>query len=287
VLKKLRAYYQTLKPERTYANVITTGAGFLLASRWQVHWWLLLAIVIGTTLVVLSACAANNCTDRGVDAKMPRTKKRALVTGFLPIRNVAFLAIVLGIAGFVVLITSVNWLTVLIGAIAYVDYVVLYAWSKRHTIYSTLIGTISGAAPLVAGYTAVTGRFDATAVLLGILMICWQMPHFYAIGIFRHEDYRAAGLPVWPVRRSLRNTQYWILLYTAGFTASCIGLAVMGAIGAIGAVTLSLLGMYWLAIGFKGFRMPDSKKWARSMFGLSLVIVLVVSVILPLATVLP
>src|SRR6187551_1976221 len=138
-----KTYYPTLKPERTYANVITTLASFLFAARMSVDWALLMATLGGTTLVVMSACAANNCTDRGIDAKMSRTRKRALVTHQASVQSVAALAVVLGVVGFALLVAYVNCLTVLLGAIAYVDYVVLYAWSNPTTPQSTLIGPVS------------------------------------------------------------------------------------------------------------------------------------------------
>jgi len=284
---RVKAYYQTLKPERTAANVITTVAGFLLACRWHIEWPLLLATVSGTTLVVLSACAANNCTDRGIDACMPRTKNRVLVTGVIPVRNVALLAILCGVTGFGILILAVNWLTVVIGALAYFDYVVLYAWSKRHTPYSTLIGTISGAAPLVAGYTAVTGQFTSTALLLGLLMIFWQMPHFYAIGIFRRADYSAAKLPIWPVKYGIRNTQIWMLIYTVLYLVALLLLAAIGSVGLIGSGVLAVLAAYWLFKGMQGFTAAQPEKWARGIFGFSLIMVIVLSVALPLGAIAP
>ena len=274
---KLRAYYEALKPERTYANVMTTAAGFLFACQWHINWALLFYVLIGTTLVVMSACAANNYTDRGIDARMPRTKERATVTGQVSGRGLLIIAAVFGLVGLAILAVHVNWVTMLIGAIAYVDYVVLYAWSKRTTPHSTLIGTISGAAPLVAGYTAVTGRFDLTALLLGLIMIFWQMPHFYSIGIFRRADYAAAKLPVWPVRYGVRSTQVWILVYTSLYLLAVLALAAFGHGGAAFAVVIGVLGLYWLWRGVSGFKHQDAVKWARGMFGFSLVTLLVLS----------
>jgi protoheme IX farnesyltransferase len=282
----LRAYYSTLKPERTYANVMTTLAGFLFACRWHIDWGLLTATVMGTTLIVASACAVNNCTDRTIDARMPRTRKRPLVTNMMPVRNVALLAVVLGAAGFGLLIAYVNWLTVLIGVIGYIDYVVFYSWSKRRNVYSTLIGTVSGAAPIVAGYTAVTARFDSTALLLALIMTFWQMSHFYAIGIFRRDDYKAASLPIWPVQRGVASTRRWILIYIVLYLAAVTALTVTGNAGYIYLILAGSAGLYWLAVGLKRMGSVEPTPWARSMFGLSLVALLVLSATLSVGSVL-
>ena len=287
MLHKLQAYYAALKPERTYANVMTTAAGFLFACQWHVNWALLFYVLVGTTLVVMSACAANNYTDRGIDARMPRTRQRATVTGQVSGRGLLIIAAVFGLVGLAILAVHVNWVTVLVGSVAYVDYVVLYAWSKRTTPYSTLIGTISGAAPLVAGYTAVTGRFDLTALLLGLVMIFWQMPHFYSIGIFRRKDYAAADIPVWPVKYGVRSTQVWILVYTALYLLAVVALAVFGSAGVVFTAATGLLGLYWLWRGLAGFKQLDATKWARGMFGFSLVTLLVLSAAIAAAPLLP
>jgi protoheme IX farnesyltransferase len=272
-MNRLRAYYSALKPERTYANVMTTAAGFLFATGWHFGWKLCVATLLGTTFFVMSACAANNCTDRGIDAQMPRTRKRPTVTGELPVRNLAIVAVALGIVGFG-LLAYANWLTVLVGAIAYFDYIVLYGWSKRHSIHSTLIGTICGAAPIVAGYTAVTGRFDLDALLLFLVMVFWQMPHFYAIAIFRREDYAAASLPIWTVVKGVRSAQHWILVYTALYLATVLALA-WHETGVVFGVVVGGMAVYWL--GLKGLRHQKPEKWARGMFGFSLITLLVLS----------
>ncbi len=282
-MNKLKAYYDALKPERTYANVMTTAAGFLFASKWHGEWLLFLYVLLGTTLIVMSACAANNVIDRNIDATMPRTKKRATVTGEVSPTRLTFISIVFGLVGFAVLAVHVNWVTVVVGAIAYIDYVVLYGWSKRTTPHSTLVGTLSGAAPLVAGYTAATGRFDATALLLALVMIFWQMPHFYAIGIFRRDDYKAGKLPIWPVKYGVRNTQYWILVYTALYLLAVIALAVFGSAGVAFASVMGVLGLYWLYRGLAGFKALEPVKWARGMFGLSLITLVVLSAMLALS----
>lgn len=279
---RLRAYYYALKPERTYANVMTTAAGFLFACAWHINWTLLLATLGGTTLVVMSACAANNATDRSIDLLMPRTRKRATATGEVSVRSVVALAVVFGLAGFAVLLMYVGALVALLGLIGYVDYVVLYSWSKRKTPQSTLIGTISGAIPLVAGYVAVSGRIDLTALLLGLVMTFWQMGHFYSIAIFRRKDYAAGKIPVWSVRYGVKSTQKWLLFYVALYVLAILGLASQVSGGWALGVVIGLMGVYWLYRGFAGFRALEPEKWARGMFGLSLVILLTFSGIIAL-----
>lgn len=275
----LRNYYAALKPERSYANVMTTAAGFLFATRWHhIAGGLCFATLFGTTLIVMSACATNNCTDRELDARMPRTKRRPTVTGEVPVVRLATIAVLLGLAGFIVLAVWVNWLVVLLGIIGYIDYVLLYAWTKRTTPWSTLVGTISGAVPLVAGYVAVTGHIDMTALVLGLVMIFWQMPHFYAIGIFRLKDYKAGNVPVWPVRYGVKNTQIWMLVYTMLYAIAIVLLGVVGSTGVMFVVILGLLSLYWAWRGERGLRTERPETWARGMFGLSLIVLLVFSV---------
>jgi heme o synthase len=286
-MKPFKDYYAALKPERTYANVMTTGAGFLFASKWSIDWGLLTATLVGTTLVVMSACAVNNCTDRGIDAQMPRTRKRPTVSGDVPMARLATLAVVLGVAGFVTLALWVNWLVVLLGVVGYIDYVVLYGWTKRTTPWSTLVGTISGAVPIVAGYVAVLGHFTPTALALGLVMLFWQMPHFYAISIFRHKDYKAGGLPVWSVRYGVRSTQAWLLAYTFLYLAALAFFIVVGSTGILFAAVMGLLGIYWLWLGLKGFKAERPEKWARGMFGFSLITLLVLSAGVAVAPLLP
>ena len=283
----LKAYYEALKPERTYANVMMTLAGFLFASAWHLNWLLLFYTLVGTTLIVMSACAANNLTDRGLDARMPRTKQRATVTGEVSPGRLLAIAIVFGVVGIAILLLHVNWLTALLGAIGYIDYVVFYAWTKRTTIHSTLVGTIAGAVPLVAGYTAVIGRFDVTALLLGLVMVFWQMPHFFAISIFRLKDYKAGGLPVWPVKKGVRNTQVWMIVYTVLYVLSVVSLTVFGTASASFAAAMAVLGVYWLYQGVNGFRSEQHEKWARGMFGFSLITLLALAGMLAVSPLLP
>lgn len=195
------------KPGIVYGNTLTATAGFLLGAKGAIDYWLLLATLAGIAFIIGSACVFNNYIDRDIDAKMVRTKKRALAHGLVPAGKAITYASLLGIIGFFILSLSTNFLTVALGTVAFFDYVVLYGISKRRTAYSTIVGSIAGAIPPAAGYTAVTNRLDGGAVLLFIILVFWQMPHFYAIAMYRYDDYKAAGLPVLPVKKRYENYQ--------------------------------------------------------------------------------
>lgn len=253
---------------------MTTLAGFLLASNGHINFGLLLAVVGGTCLIVASACAFNNYFDRDIDSSMQRTKTRALVKGDIPTWSALTYAAVLAISGFTILAVYTNLPTVIAGIVGIVDYLLLYGISKRRSVYSTLIGSICGATPIVAGYTAVTGRFDAGALLLFLIMVFWQMPHFYAIAIYRRDDYAKANLPIWSVKKGIAATKVQMLIYTVLFTAVTACLSLFGYAGKVYFIVSVLLGLIWLYKCLQGFRAVDDAKWARDMFGWSLIVLL-------------
>lgn len=266
---------------------MTTIAGFLLAANGHIRIGLLIAAVTGTALVIASACVFNNIIDRDIDKKMSRTKKRALVQGSISIRAAILYGVVLGLLGFAILLAFINLLTTLLGLIGLVFYVVFYGIAKRKSVHGTLVGTIPGAMPIVAGYTAVTNSFDSAALLLLVIMVFWQMPHFFGIAIFRFKDYKAAGLPVMPVKAGIATTKIQIMLYVAAFAAACILLSNAHYTGTVFAVVMTLISLYWLWLGFKGWATRDDTKWARGMFGFSLLALLVLSVLLSIESFIP
>lgn len=254
--------------------MLSAIAGFLLAAKGHVHPWLLISAVIGTSLVIASACVFNNYIDRGIDVKMARTKKRALVSGTIKGRNALIYATILGVLGFCLLLLYVNVLVAVIGAVGFVDYVVLYGLSKRGSVHGTIVGSISGAAPILAGYAAVTDRIDGGAILLFLILVIWQMPHFYAIATYRLNDYKEAGLPVLPVEKGIRATKVQILLYIIAFIIATLLLTIFGYTGYPYFVVMAIAGLVWLWYGLQGFRTGkgDDTAWARKMFFISLIV---------------
>jgi protoheme IX farnesyltransferase len=285
----LQAYYRLTKPGIIYGNSLNVGAGYLLAAGIMRHWdlWLLLAILAGSALVMAAGCVFNNYIDRGIDHKMQRTKKRALVTGDIPVPAALLYGTMLLAAGFAVLATFTNRTTVLVGLTGFVFYVVFYSWAKRSSVHGTLVGSVSGAIPPVAGYTAVTADLDAAALILFAILVTWQMPHFYAIAIYRLKEYAAAGLPVWPVKRGIGSAKKQIVGWVFAFWFTACLLTAFAYTGFVYLAGVTALGALWFWNALQGAQAKDDAAWARHMFKVSLLVTLGIDVLLAVGALLP
>ncbi|MBA3758044.1 protoheme IX farnesyltransferase [Candidatus Saccharibacteria bacterium] len=276
-----KRYYSLTKPGVLYGNALTAASGFLLASRGDINLWLFVSALMGTTLVIASACVINNYLDQDIDKLMARTKKRALVEGSVKGSNAVIFGTSLGVIGILILYIYTNLLVVGIGIIGFVDYVVLYGMlSKRLSYHGTLVGSVSGAAPILAGYVAAAGALDAGAVIVFAVLFLWQMPEFYSIAVYRRNEYRAANIPVITVVKGIEHTKKQIIAYTIAFVAATLALPAFGYAGYSYWVVMTLLGAYWLNHGIKGLKATDNNAWARKMFKISLIILLVFSVMI-------
>ncbi len=275
-------YYALTKPGIIYGNLITTATGFLLASKWNVNLALLIATLSGIALVMASGCVFNNIIDRAIDARMERTKSRGLVTGKISKQNAVIFALLLGIGGLFMLGKYTNPLSLGITLVGVFVYLVLYTIGKRRSMYGPLIGSIAGAVPPVVGYTAVTAHLELAAMILFLMLILWQMPHFYAIAIFRKEEYAMAGIPILPIQRGIRSTKILIVLYIIAFAIVSLSLTLLGSSGRIYFSVVLALNIAWLSLSLWGFRAADEKLWARKMFFFSLFTLLITFIALAL-----
>lgn len=287
-MDKLKLYFSLTKPGVLFGNAITAGAGFFLAARGNIDLRLFAWMFIGTTLVIASACVTNNVLDTDIDRLMERTKKRATAAGLIPSRHGFIFAVVLGLAGLCLLYFYTNLLVVLTGVIGWIVYVWFYgAWSKRRSVHGTLVGAISGAMPVLAGYVSVSNTIDSGAVVVFIALVAWQLPEFYSIGIYRLQEYKAAGVPILPVVKGVSRTKRDILVYTAIFVLASIVLTPLGYTGYIYLVIMAGFGLYWLWLGIKGLSIADSDAWARQMFRFSLIMILLFSGMISVGPLLP
>jgi heme o synthase len=286
-IASLRTYYRLTKPGIVYGNCLTAAAGFFLAAKVQPDFWVFAAMLIGIALVMASACVFNNYIDRRIDAVMARTRKRALAAGNVSVQSALLFGVILGAIGLLSLAVGTNSLTVIIAFVGMIIYIALYGYWKRRSVYGTVVGSLAGAVPPVVGYCAVTSRFDAGALLLLLILALWQMPHFYAIAMFRHDDYKAAGIPVLPVVHGMKAAKIHILSYIAAFTAAVWAFSIAGYTGYIFAAVMTVVGLMWFGVGLRRFTNKEDAKWARTMFSTSLLVLLALSVMLAVGGILP
>lgn len=279
-LATIKQYYRLTKPGIIYGNSLSAIAGFLFASQGHIDWLLFATTVLGVALVIAASCVFNNYMDRDIDSKMARTQKRALVSGIISPRSAIIYAIILAAVGFGLLGVFVNVLTLVLGIIAMFFYVVVYGYAKRASWHGTLVGTIPGSLPLVAGYTAVIGSLDITAGILFLIMAIWQMPHFYAISLYRKQDYAAAGIPVISVVKGERFAALATIGYIALFALVVPLLTIYSFAGYTYLVVMSLFAIRWLLLAIYGYDLATINKWARQVFGNSLSILLMLSLLL-------
>lgn len=278
----VHAYYRLTKPGIIYGNALMAIAGYFFGAAGNPSLTVFLAMLVGTAAVIASACVYNNVIDRDIDAKMERTKERALPTGRIPQVDALLFASFMLLIGLVLLVLGTNSLTAFVALVGHLAYVVLYGYAKRKTVHGTLVGTLSGSTPPVIGYVAATGSLDVTALLLFIVLAAWQMPHFYAIAIFRRDDYKRANIPVLSVVSGVEATRRQIIVYVGVFIAACILLGVFSSLSLLSTLILVLLGAYWLLLCLNRVENEPIERWAGRQFGWSLKLLLFMCVILSL-----
>lgn len=281
MLEVLKNYLLVTKPGIILGNLISAAGGFLLASRGRIDVFLLLSTLTGISLVVASGCVFNNCIDRKPDRKMRRTRNRILARRLIPLKTAIGYAAGLGVTGMALLWRETTLLSVAVVLFGFTIYVVVYSLHvKRRSIYGALIGSLAGATPPLAGYCAVTNRFDMGALILLLIFSLWQMPHCYAIAIFRLDDYAAARIPVLPVKRGILAAKKHIVGYILAFTAATATLTFFGYTGYGYLVAATTLGIAWLCMACSGFRTSDDGLWAKKLIVLSILSIFVLSVMM-------
>jgi protoheme IX farnesyltransferase len=267
-----RTYYYLTKPGLIYGNLLTVLGGYLYGAIQRPDFVTLAGVMAGSALVMASGTVLNNIQDRSMDQHMQRTKKRALVTGKVTPLQATIYSIVLGSLGLAVLAASTNALTVLLGAVGLISYAGIYTYSKPRTVHATLVGTIPGAVPILAGYMAATNRIDVSFAVLFALMFFWQMSHFYAIAVFRMKEYKAAKVPVISVTKGVYWTKTLMTIFGSGYLLSVVSLAHFGYAGMFYLAIMTPLALWWLAIIAGGLWTTESEAWARKVFFMSLLL---------------
>lgn len=276
------------KPGILLGNLVSVLGGLWLGARGMPAMHLVLLASLGTLMVVASGCVVNNIIDRDIDGRMARTCTRVLVQGEISVRAAAWYAAFLGLLG-VAFLALCSPLAAWAGIAGYVVYVGFYTlFFKRQSVYGTLVGSFSGAMPPVIGYVAATGQLDSAAAVLFIAFSLWQLPHSYAIAIFRQGDYANVGIPVLPLVRGLVVTRRHMIWTTLGCVLTSLMLVPLGYSGWLFGVGVMLVGGYWLGTVLRQpqgpFELgePGSLSWARKSFAGSLIYVMVLCLLMAL-----
>jgi protoheme IX farnesyltransferase len=213
--RHVNAYFDLCKPRVVALIVFTAMVGMALASPGVIP---LQPFVFGTAGIALAAAGAaalNHVVDRRIDARMVRTRHRPLPTGAVSETNAVSFAVGLSALSMLILTLFVNALTAVLTFVSLIGYAVVYTvWLKRATPQNIVIGGAAGAAPPVLGWAAVTGEVHAYALILFLIIFAWTPPHFWALAIYRRQEYAGVGLPMLPVTHGVEFTRWQILFYT-------------------------------------------------------------------------
>jgi protoheme IX farnesyltransferase len=212
---RIRAFGSLTKPRVVSLIVFTAVIGMFLATPGAVPLQILLAGTVGIALVAGAAAAVNCLVEHKIDALMRRTRWRPLPKGELTAAQTLVFAGVLGGIGLWLLYHYVNALTMWLTAATFVGYAIVYTLIlKPATPQNIVIGGASGAMPPVLGWAAVTGQVTTEPLLLFLIIFAWTPPHFWALALYRTDDYARAGVPMLPVTHGRKYTQLHVLLYT-------------------------------------------------------------------------
>lgn len=280
---------QIIKMGLVQGNLIPAFAGAWLAVVMSNHSFLssipqILLMLIGSTLIMGGACALNNYYDQDIDRIMPSKQNRPTVNDRISDKNLLILSFGMMLVGEVCLFL-LNVPSGVLGLIGIVGYVSYYSiWSKRHTTWNTVVGSFPGAVPPLIGWVAIDGNISLIAIVLFLVVFCWQPIHFYALAIKRSDEYSLANIPMLPSVKGFKRTRismfiWLVFLLPLPFLLSSLGTTFV--------VLATLLNLGWLYVGLTSFKKAtDQTKWATKMFIYSLnylvvffVLVVVISLI--------
>lgn len=250
-----RDYIELCKPRVVALMLLTVLVGMYLATPGWVPVTTLCASLLGIGLCAGSAAAVNHLVDKRIDAMMARTKNRPVAHGRISVRQALWFATILGVVGLFVLNYWVNSLTAILTFITLIGYAGVYTgYLKRATPQNIVIGGLAGAAPPLLGWTSVANQLDPQALLLVLIIFTWTPPHFWALAIYRFEDYKHAEIPMLPVTHGIRYTKLNILLYTVlllvvSFLPFAVGMS--GWFYLTGAVLLGLRFLHWAIVLYR------------------------------------
>jgi heme o synthase len=267
---RVRQFYVLTKPRVVQLIVFCAVIGMLLAQPGWPDWRLVLAASAGIWLVAAAAAAFNCIVEQHIDARMARTAWRPTAKGELTNTQTLLFSAVLCALGCALLWWWVNALTMWLTLATFVGYAVVYTvLLKPATPQNIVIGGASGAMPPLLGWAAMRGEVGAEAWLLVLIIFVWTPPHFWALALYRAEDYARAGLPMLPVTHGNEFTRLQILLYTLVLFAASLLPFIQGMSGIVYLIAAVALGAWFLVLAWRLWR-SYSEALARRTFRYSI-----------------
>ncbi|NCW02044.1 MAG: protoheme IX farnesyltransferase [Betaproteobacteria bacterium] len=268
--ERLRSYLALTKPRVVLLAAFCALIGMLLATDHWVGWPLVLGAIGGISLLAAAGFVLNCLIEREIDARMARTRWRPSVRGEVNNQQAVGFALALGLAGALLLWQWVNVLTMWLTIATFVGYAIVYTiWLKPATPQNIVIGGASGAMPPVLGWAAVTNEVTAPAWILFLIIFVWTPPHFWALALYRLEDYRRSGLPMLPVTHGPRFTRLNILLYSVLLAAVALFPYLMGMSGALYLVASIMLNAWFVFLAWRLY-LEYSDALAKRLFRYSI-----------------
>ena len=269
-MSTVKNYYELCKPNVVLMMLLCALVGIVLASETLVPLIDIIIPLIGIGLCSGSAAAINQIIDREADAEMDRTDKRPIPQGEISVRNASIFALTIGLLGVAILIFLVNSLTAILTILALGGYAFIYTiYLKRATPQNIVIGGLAGAAPPLLGWASVTNTIEPNALLLVLIIFIWTPPHFWALAIYRKDDYAKQSIPMLPVTHGVAFTKLQIVLYTIIlFLVSLFPYIVLmsGTIYLVSALILSSLFLFYSVRLY----LSDDDKYAMQTFWFSI-----------------
>jgi protoheme IX farnesyltransferase len=282
---RVRDYIDLLKP-RVMSLVVFTGLVGVLIAPGHIHPFEAALAVLAIALGSGAAGAINMWYERDIDALMARTANRPLPAGRVAPDDALGLGVLLSIFAVLLMALATNFVAAALLVAAILFYVFVYTvWLKRRTPQNIVIGGAAGAFPPMIGWAAVTGDISFAGVVLFLLIFLWTPPHFWALALYRSDDYRRAGVPMLPVVAGPRETKRQMLIYTLLLVPVALAPTLLGSVGWLyGAVALAMSAGF-IAHAVAVWQAADDRRGhraARSMFKFSLLYLAILFAALPL-----
>ena len=262
-------YYRLLKP-RVMSLVVFSGAAGLLVAPGSLHPFLSLVAIACIAVGCGGAACINMWYERDLDALMKRTQNRPLVKGRIEPPEAITFGVALSVGSVAIMGSAVNWVAAGILAAAILFYVFIYTiWLKPRTPQNIVIGGAAGAFPPMIGWAAVTGDISLASFSLFLMIFLWTPPHFWALALYRSEDYRRANIPMLPVIAGEKATKRQIVLYSLVLLPASLLPYYFGIAGMLYAISAVLLGLVFIAGAIK-LLCEKGHKSAPKLFGYSI-----------------